>query len=49
MGLALARAWGGHAVGMAPTERLEVEEADGSSSRAERIGVFISLHGDSQF
>ena len=42
-GLVPARAWRGKAVGIAPTERLKIEEADGSSSssRQERVSVTL--------
>ena len=44
VGLVPARAWRGQAVGIAPTE-VEIEEADGISSRKEGISVALTFHG----
>ena len=50
MGLVPSRVVRGRAVGSVPTERLvEVEEADGGSSRQERVGIVISCHGGEYF
>ena len=46
MGLVSARACGAHAVGIAPTERLKTEEADGSSSRQEEVGLALPFLGN---
>ena len=47
-GFVLARAWEGEAVGIAPSERNEGEEADGSSSRKEGVGFALTFHGSDQ-
>ena len=45
MGLIPARVWKEQAVATSPAERAKVEEADGSSSRQDRVSILISLHG----
>ena len=40
-----ARAWGVHAVGTAPTERLKIEEAGGSSSGQKEHDFSVLFHG----
>ena len=42
-GLVPARAWRAQAVGIASTEKADIEEADGSSSRQEGIGDTVSV------
>ena len=44
-GLVPAKVYGGQAVDMTFTEKSVVEEANGSSSRKEEIGVAVTFHG----
>ena len=45
MGLVPARAWRAHAVGIAPTERVKIEETDGSCSRKEGVDFALLVPG----
>ena len=37
------RAWRGQAVGVAPTERLNIEKADGGSRKKESVSLYLFL------
>ena len=49
MGMVVARAWRGQTVGIPHAESVEVEEADGSSSRQERVSLALAFFNNLEF
>ena len=47
-GLVPARAWGGQAVGIAPTERLKLRRQVAAAGRKEGISFLVAFHGSEQ-